>query len=190
MIESHTIYLRPLTASDAHDSLRLQKDNRDFFKQFSMSREHSFYTLESQVEKIQRHEENRKNDQEYYFGLFQKENNKLIGTINLFQVMRGSLQSAVIGYFLDHHHNGKGYATEAIKALVDYAFEELHLHRIEAGVMPRNVPSQRVLEKAGFHREGIARKNVNINGIWEDHQVLAILNPNDKIEEINEFLKF
>ncbi len=190
MIEGHAIYLRPLTVSDAHDSLRLQNDNRAFFEQFSMIREHSFYTLESQVEKIQRHEENRKNDQEYYFGLFQKENNKLIGTISLFQVMRGSLQSAVIGYFLDHHHNGKGYATEAIKALVDYAFEELHLHRIEAGVMPRNLPSQRVLEKAGFHREGIARKNVNINGIWEDHQVLAILNPNDEIEEINEFLKF
>ncbi|MGG0334406.1 GNAT family N-acetyltransferase [Priestia aryabhattai] len=190
MIEGHAIYLRPLTVSDAHDSLRLQNDNRAFFEQFSMIREHSFYTLESQVEKIQRHEESRKNDQEYYFGLFQKENNKLIGTISLFQVMRGSLQSAVIGYFLDHHHNGKGYATEAIKALVDYAFEELHLHRIEAGVMPRNLPSQRVLEKAGFHREGIARKNVNINGIWEDHQVLAILNPNDEIEEINEFLKF
>lgn len=190
MIEGHAIYLRPLTVSDAHDSLRLQNDNRAFFEQFSMIREHSFYTLESQVEQIKRHEENRKNDQEYYFGLFQKENNKLIGTISLFQVMRGSLQSAVIGYFLDHHHNGKGYATEAIKALVDYAFEELDLHRIEAGVMPRNLPSQRVLEKAGFHREGIARKNVNINGIWEDHQVLAILNPNDEIEEINEFLKF
>ncbi len=190
MIEGQAIYLRPLTVSDAHGSLRLQKDNRGFFEQFSMIQEHSFYTLESQVEKIQRHEENRKNDEEYYFGLFQKENNKLIGTISLFQVLRGSLQSAFIGYFLDQHHNGKGYATEAVKALVGYAFEELHLHRIEAGVMPRNLPSQRVLEKAGFHREGIARKNVNINGIWEDHQVLAILNPNDEIEEINEFLKF
>ena len=190
MIEGHAIYLRPLTVSDAHDSLQLQKDNRGFFEQFSMVREDSFYTLESQVEKIQRHEEKRKNDEEYYFGLFQKENNKLIGTISLFQVMRESLQSAFIGYFLDQHHNGKGYATEAVKALVGYAFEELNLHRIEAGVMPRNMPSQRVLEKAGFHREGIARKNVNINGIWEDHQVLAILNPNDEIEEINEFLKF
>ncbi len=84
MIESHTIYLRPLTVNDALDSLRLQSDNRHFFEQFSMIREDSFYTLESQVEKIQRHEENRKNDQEYYFGLFQKENNKLIGTISLF----------------------------------------------------------------------------------------------------------
>jgi [ribosomal protein S5]-alanine N-acetyltransferase len=181
MIEGHAIYLRPLTASDALDSLQLQSDNRHFFEQFSMIREASFYTLESQAEKIQRHEENRKNDQEYYFGMFQKENDKLIGTISLFHVMRGSLQSAFIGYFLDQHHNGKGYATEAVKALVDYAFEELHLHRIEAGVMPRNMPSQRVLEKAGFHREGIARKNVNINGTWEDHQVLAILNPNDEL---------
>ncbi|MFP7731970.1 GNAT family N-acetyltransferase [Priestia aryabhattai] len=181
MIEGHAIYLRPLTVSDALDSLQLQSDNRQFFEHFSMIREDSFYTLEGQVEKIKRHEENRKNDQEYYFGLFQKENNKLIGTISLFQVMRGSLQSAFIGYFLDQNYNGKGYATEAVKALVDYAFNKLHLHRIEAGVMPRNMSSQRVLEKAGFHSEGIARKNVNINGIWEDHQVLAILNPNDEL---------
>ncbi len=46
-------------------------------------------------------------------------------------------------------------------------------------VMPRNLGSIRVLEKAGFHREGIARSNVLINGKWEDHQVLAIINPVD-----------
>ncbi|MDF9767149.1 RimJ/RimL family protein N-acetyltransferase [Bacillus velezensis] len=50
---------------------------------------------------------------------------------------------------------------------------------IEAGVMPHNKASIRVLEKAGFHKEGIARKNVKINGKWEDHQVLAIIHPED-----------
>lgn len=70
--------------------------------------------------------------------------------------------------------------TEAVKLIVDFAFHELKLHRIEAGVMPRNLGSMRVLEKAGFHKEGIARKNVKINGVWEDHQVLAILNPDDE----------
>ncbi len=60
---------------------------------------------------------------------------------------------------------------EAVRLMVDYAFTELKLHRIEAGVMPRNLGSIRVLEKAGFHREGIARSNVLINGKWEDHQV-------------------
>ncbi len=45
--------------------------------------------------------------------------------------------------------------------------------------MPHNIPSIRVLEKGGFHKEGIAKKNVKINGNWEDHQVLAIINPHD-----------
>ncbi|MGO0190763.1 GNAT family N-acetyltransferase [Bacillus velezensis] len=82
--------------------------------------------------------------------------------------------------FLDGKHNGKGYATKAVKLAVDYAFNELKLHRIEAGVMPHNKASIRVLEKAGFHKEDIARKNVKINGKWEDHQVLAIIHPEDK----------
>lgn len=70
----------------------------------------------------------------------------------------GFLQSAFIGYFLDGKYNGKGYATKAVKLAVDYAFNELELHRIEAGVMPNNKASIRVLEKAVFHKEGIARK--------------------------------
>lgn len=61
-----------------------------------------------------------------------------------------------------------------------YAFDHLQLHRIEAGVMPHNKASIRVLEKAGFHKEGVAKKNVKINGKWEDHQVLAIINPEDE----------
>lgn len=69
--------------------------------------------------------------------------------------------------------------TEAVKLIVDFAFHELKLHRIEAGVMPRNLGSMRVLEKAGFHK-GHRPKNVKINGVWEDHQVLAILNPDDE----------
>lgn len=66
--------------------------------------------------------------------------------------------------------------TEAVRLTVDFGFKELKLHRIEAGVMPHNIRSMRVLENAGFHKEGIARKNVKINGVWQDHQVLAILN--------------
>jgi ribosomal-protein-alanine N-acetyltransferase len=69
--------------------------------------------------------------------------------------------------------------TEAVRMIVSYSFEELKLHRIEAGVMPSNVGSMKVLMKAGFHKEGIARKNVKIDGTWQDHQVLAIINEND-----------
>lgn len=122
-------------------------------------------------------EEDTKKDIEYRFGIFQINNDVLLGTIGLFHVFRGPSQSATLGYSLDQEHNGKGYTTEAVNLVVNYAFEILNLHRIEAGVMPNNIGSMRVLEKAGFHKEGIAIKNVEINGRWEDHQMLAILNP-------------
>ncbi|MEO2077079.1 MAG: GNAT family protein [Bacillus sp. (in: firmicutes)] len=178
MLKSESIYIRPFITSDAAALLELQLANRDFFQKFSMERDDNFYTLEAQLERIPQYQELSQNDQSYNFGIFTYDDT-LIGTINLFHVMRGSLQSAFIGYFLDKNHNGKGYTTEAAKLIVDYGFNELDLHRIEAGVMPHNIGSIRVLEKAGFHKEGIAVKNVKINGKWEDHQVLAIINPRD-----------
>ena len=179
MIKGNTIYIRPFLTEDAEALLDLLKKNRDFFEKFSMGRSEAYYTMESQLERIKQYKEDGLTDQAYNFGIF-KNDGALIGTINLFQVLRGSLQSAIIGYFLDKNHNGKGYTTEAVKLLVEYAFKELKLHRIEAGVMPHNIGSIRVLEKSGFHKEGIALKNVKINGKWEDHQVLAIINPNDE----------
>lgn len=101
---------------------------------------------------------------------------ELIGTIGLFRIERGPRQMAIIGYSLSQKHNGKGYATEAVRQLVRYGFDVLGLHRIEAGVMPKNGGSIRVLEKAGFEKEGISRKSVKINGEWEDHLILAIIN--------------
>lgn len=178
MLKSKNIYIRPFTEDDAASLLKLQKENRRFFEKFSYERTNDFYTLEVQQNRIKEFAKDWQADQAYTFGIFTKDD-ALIGTINLFQVLRGSLQSAFIGYFLNQKHNGKGYTTEAAKLLVQYAFNELILHRIEAGVMPHNIGSIRVLEKAGFHKEGIAIKNVKINGKWEDHQVLAIINPND-----------
>jgi [ribosomal protein S5]-alanine N-acetyltransferase len=178
MIKGENIYLRSFTTEDAARLLELQLKNRDFFQKFAMERTPEFYTFETQLKRIKQSEEDRKNDEGYNFGIF-KHDGTLIGTINLFQVLRGSIQGAFIGYFLDKEHNGKGYTTEAAKLVVDYAFHELNLHRIEAGVMPHNIGSIRVLEKAGFHKEGISVKNVKINGKWEDHQMLAIINPND-----------
>ncbi|MFL6517591.1 MAG: GNAT family N-acetyltransferase, partial [Bacillus sp. (in: firmicutes)] len=105
---------------------------------------------------------------------------QLIGDIDLTGVLRGAVQSCYIGYSLDQEQNGKGFMTEAVKLVIEYAFKHLHLHRIVAGVMPRNIGSIRVLEKAGFEKEGIARKNVKINGKWEDHVTFSILNPEDE----------
>jgi [ribosomal protein S5]-alanine N-acetyltransferase len=179
-MKGNFIYIRPLGLDDIEECLDFQVRNRTFFEAFAMERPSDFYTVEGQQTLIKRKIEAAQNDTDYYFGIFLQTTGALIGTMQLFQVLRGSLQSAYIGYFLDKEHNGKGYTTEAVKLLVKFGFEELKLHRIEAGVMPHNIGSLRVLDKAGFEKEGIARKNVRINGKWEDHQVLAIINPIDE----------
>ncbi len=69
----------------------------------------------------------------------------------------------------------KGYATETAKALIDFGFNQFHLHRIEAGVATKNAASIRVLEKAGMIREGIRRKILPIRGKWKDNYHYAIL---------------
>jgi [ribosomal protein S5]-alanine N-acetyltransferase len=178
-LSGKSIYIRLLTVADAEEMVKLQVENRSFFAKFAMERSDDFYTVESQRKRLQQLSENANQDLDYYFGIFTNEDDLLIGTINLFSVIRGSIQSAFVGYFLDQKHNGKGYTTEAVHLIVNYAFEELKLHRVEAGVMPHNIASIRVLEKAGFEKEGLARKNVKINGKWEDHQQMAIINPAD-----------
>lgn len=180
MMKGNSIYIRPLVLEDQEECLDFQVRNQTFFEAFAMERPGDFYTIEGQQTLIKRKILAAENDTDYYFGIFLQTTGALIGTMQLFQVLRGSLQSAYIGYFLDKEHNGKGYTTEAVKLLVKFGFEVLKLHRIEAGVMPHNIGSLRVLDKAGFEKEGIARKNVRINGKWEDHQVLAIINPLDE----------
>ncbi|CDQ37910.1 GNAT family N-acetyltransferase [Virgibacillus salexigens] len=179
MIRGNNLYLRALTTEDVGDLLALEQTNRSFFENFSMDRSEEFYTEQGQLRRMRLIRKRRENDEEYHYGIF-LQTQQLIGVINLFQVYRGPLQRAFIGYFLDKSYNGRGYMTEAVKLLVNEGFDKLQLHRIEAGVIPHNIGSIRVLEKAGFHKEGIAKKNVKINGVWEDHQVLARLNPADE----------
>lgn len=173
------IYIRFLEEPDAQSLFDLQLRNKEFFEKYVATRKNDFYTLESQQTLIKESIIKRDKDENYLFGIFENSTDELIGNVTLSEVLRGPLQSCFIGYYLNFQHNGKGYMQEAVKLAVKFAFDEIHIHRIEAGVMPHNQPSMRVLEKAGFHKEGIARKNVLINGTWEDHQVLAIISENE-----------
>jgi len=80
-----------------------------------------------------------------------------------------------IWYNLMPNHWGKGYATEVAKRIIRFGFEDMNLHRIEAGVATENKRSIRVLEKAGMSIEGIRRKILPIRGEWIDNYHYAIL---------------
>jgi ribosomal-protein-alanine N-acetyltransferase len=92
----------------------------------------------------------------------------------LSNVSRGAWQNATLGYYIDEAHTGRGYATDAVRLSLQFAFGSASLHRVQAAVLPRNVASRRVLEKAGFSREGRSTKYLQINGAWEDHEMFAV----------------
>ncbi len=91
------------------------------------------------------------------------------GEINLNTVQRGPFQSAYVGYWIDERVAGHGYMPESVVVLARFAFEELHLHRIQIAIIPRNLASRRVVEKLGIRDEGTATRYLEINGVWEDH---------------------
>ncbi|CAN5806395.1 GNAT family protein [soil metagenome] len=108
----------------------------------------------------------------YGFGIFV--DGDLCGEINLSAVQRGPFQSAYVGYWVDEAKAGNGYVPEALIVLARFAFEELHLHRIQIAIIPRNRASRRVVEKLDIREEGTALRYREINGVWEDHVRYAI----------------
>lgn len=107
------------------------------------------------------------------------------GTVAIRDIWGWPLHMAVLGYSIDAQHAGKGYASEAAGAAVDFAFQHLAIHRIEACYMPANKPSERVLQKLGFQREGLLRESLMVNGRWEDHVLTAKLNENWAIDSLS-----
>ncbi|WP_267640760.1 GNAT family N-acetyltransferase [Haloarchaeobius amylolyticus] len=82
---------------------------------------------------------------------------------------------ARLGYWVVPEHQGEGYATEMVDLVVEYAFDELRLHKVTADTLAANEASQRVLEKLGFDREGVLREHEYIDGSFVDSHLYAIL---------------
>ena len=79
-----------------------------------------------------------------------------------------------LGYMFVPEARGKGYGTETVKILVDYVFLHRDVPRVQAEIHPENMASQRVLEKAGFHREGVLRAKFFSRGVWRDSAMFSI----------------
>ena len=99
----------------------------------------------------------------------------LIGSVTLSGIVYGSFQNAFLGYKMDARYVRRGYMKEALATVMDYAFGELELHRLEANVMPRNTASLALLRSLGFREEGLAAAYLQIQGVWEDHLHMVML---------------
>ena len=119
---------------------------------------------------------NVRKDEAYPLLIFKADESKqLVGGITISNVRRGIAQTAQLGYWVGQPFSNMGYMTEAVRAVSDFCFAQLGLNRVEAACLLNNKPSACVLDKCGFTREGIARKYLKINGVWQDHILFALL---------------
>ena len=176
-MQNKYIELVPADLSLAEQVVDYYRRNRKFLEELEPIRDEEFFSLEYQREILKNEVCAWKENTAFRFYIRLTERpDQIIGIIGLNNVVWGPFCSAFLGYKLDENFINNGYMTAAIGMLVKFAFEKVHLHRIEANVMPRNTASFRVLEKNDFINEGISKYYLNINGVWEDHIHMVRIN--------------
>jgi [ribosomal protein S5]-alanine N-acetyltransferase len=101
---------------------------------------------------------------------------RMVGHLNLSNIVRRAFCSAYAGYWIDHRVAGRGVMPTALALAVDHAFGPGGLHRIEVNIRPENTPSRRVVEKLGFREEAYHARYLHIDGAWRDHVGYALTN--------------
>ncbi|MGY1715283.1 GNAT family N-acetyltransferase [Geodermatophilus sp. SYSU D01106] len=100
---------------------------------------------------------------------------RLAGQVTVDNIVRGALRSGSLGYWVDRAVAGRGLASLAVALVCDHAFGPGGLHRLQADIRPENRPSQALVERLGFAREGLLRRYLDIDGDWRDHLSYALL---------------
>jgi ribosomal-protein-alanine N-acetyltransferase len=161
--------------SDYKKWYRLRSESRAFLEKWEPSWEPDALTESAFRNRVIR------SGQEFASGialpllLFSRANDDLLGGLTIGHIRRGASQSCMIGYWMGERHSGKGHMSAALQIAVRHIFDRLALHRIEAACIPENDRSIRLLEKAGFEREGYMREYLKIRGEWRDHLLYALV---------------
>jgi ribosomal-protein-alanine N-acetyltransferase len=187
-ITTPRLRLRTISEVDRAEFLRVHTISADFYRPWSPIPP-AGQTLEEQFEaQLIRAVHGAESDTEYRFVALLGDD-RIAGFFNLFQVVRGAFENAVASWSVSADVAGQGFATEAVDALLTIAFRDdvagLNLHRIGASVIPANLASLRVAEKAGFRREGLGVKYLRIAGQWQDHVLFAKLREEHLIASMN-----
>jgi ribosomal-protein-alanine N-acetyltransferase len=153
--------LRRLVAADAAELAALRVANRDYLERWEPDWEQPErnYTVRGVRSWI--------TDGNQRFAIL--DGAAIAGMVSLTGIVGGSLQTCMVGYFVDERRSGRGVATRAVAEAVEIAFGDLGLHRVEAGTAEKNLASQRVLQRNGFTLVGRLRKHLRIRGSWVDH---------------------
>ena len=175
VIRGENVYLRYPRVPDFFAWSRLRSESREFLAPWEPSWAADELTKGAFRRRLKKYQRETRLDSAYAFFVFRSDDDALIGGCTLSNVRRGVTQCCALGYWVGERFARQGYMFDAVRALVQFIFKTLGLHRIEAACLPSNDPSKSLLAKAGFREEGLARRYLQINGEWQDHVLFALL---------------
>ncbi|MGE0481512.1 MAG: GNAT family N-acetyltransferase [Phycisphaerae bacterium] len=177
VLSGERVLLRMAVEDDAPAIVEYFERNRAHLEPLDPTRPPGFYTCEYWSKRAVTNLTEFFNDQSCRLMLLARDDDdRIIGSVNLSQIVRGPMQACYLGYGLDAEHQGRGLMTEALRLVIAYAFESLRLHRVMANYQPTNVRSSALLRRLGFAIEGYARDYLYIHGRWADHVLTSLTN--------------
>lgn len=178
MIRGDHVFLRVPQMSDYLDWASLREVSEDFLRPWEPEWAPDELSRSAFRRRLRYYHRDIREGTGYAFFLFKTDDNTLLGGITLTNARRGVSQSISIGYWIGAVYSRQGYMTSALGILMTFVFRQLGFHRLEAACLPSNLPSRKLLAKCGFEHEGLARKYLKINGLWQDHLLFSAIDDN------------
>lgn len=168
VLQGPRVAIRHVCPQDYDELAALAQDSAEMLQRWLSARENTREEFESYLQRFEQptHEG---------FVICLRSTGAIVGGVNINNIVRGTLQNGTLGYTAYASTTGRGYMTEGLGLLIQHAFGELGLHRLEANIQPDNASSLNLVKRLGFEREGYASAFQFINGEWRDHERWAII---------------
>jgi len=178
--DTQRLELKILHEDAASLVLSFYEDNKVTFEPWEPKRAENFYTLSYQKASLAAEYQQMLESKFLRYWLFLKDYpDTIIGSVCYYNILKGAYQSCSLGYKMNQQYGQQGFAFESIQKTISIMFQEYHLHRIEAFIMPNNLPSIKLIEKLNFSYEGISYSYASVKGFWTDHKRYSLINPRD-----------
>jgi len=167
-----------LTSQDFQLLNKYENDNRRHLALWEPFRDDGYFCLNESKNRAAAHLRDYELGTSITLIAYDDRKSEIICMCSFSNIVYGPFQACNLGYSISEKYQGKGLMFEMLQLSLQYIFDEVKLHRVMANYMPENVRSEKLLNRLGFQKEGLAKSYLKIAGSWQDHILTSKLNPN------------
>jgi len=177
-LETQNMVISLLNANDLAFLMTYQNENRAHFSKWEPIRNEEYFSLNETKVRLELDLKDFQLGSSITLVAFNKEKTKILCLCKFSNIVYGVFQACNLGYSISKNEQGKGLMFEMLQASIQYVFEAYKLHRIMANYMPLNIRSEKLLNRLGFQKEGLAKSYLKIAGSWQDHILTSKISSN------------